>query len=117
MARVLAREEKRHIQIYGRIKEELKDKENIEIDFQLYDKAYKAFSTFTKRSVDIKMESTKDLLQYALDFERENLSLAITVQGILMRRLGDEKTIAYEVLSELISEENRHVENIEKFIK
>jgi len=116
MARVLSREEKRHVEKYRYIKEEIKDKEGLEIDFQMYDKVSKTLSIFTKRAVDTRMVSTDDLLQYALDFEKENLALVIRIQGILVRRLEDEKTIAYRVLSELIREKNIHIKNIERFI-
>lgn len=117
MAKVLAREEKRHIKIYEDMKEELKDKKEIDIDFEQYDQIYKVLSTFIRRLINIDIENTDELLKYALDFEKENLALVIRIQGILVRNLEDENSKPYVVLSKLIQEETKHIENIERFIK
>jgi len=116
MARVLAREKKRNVEKYVYINNELKDKEGIDIDFELYDKVSKAILTFSKRSVDVNLTNTNELLKYAVDFEKENLALVLRIQGILVRRIEDEKTIAYMALTELIQERNMYIKNIERFI-
>lgn len=115
-ARVLAREESRHMKIYEKIKEELKDHEGIHIDFEQYDQMYKVLSGFIRQMVNISVDNTAELLQYALNFEKENLALVIRVQDILVRKLEDENSESYKVLSRIIQEENKHIENIERFI-
>lgn len=114
---VLAREEKRHIQLYKSIKEEVKDKEGLDIDFESYDKISKPLSDFSKWIVSIEFDNVSNLLQYAVDLEKKHLALAITIQGILVKNLEDETTIAYRVLTELIENGNKHIDNLEKFTK
>lgn len=116
MAGVLAREEIRHVKIYKNLKVELEEKDGLEIDFELYDRIHKVVSDFKRRMADLQINDINDLLKYALDFEKDNLAMVISVQGILVRKLEDEETKPYEALTKLIKEEQGHIANIERFI-
>ncbi|WP_041719301.1 hypothetical protein [Alkaliphilus oremlandii] len=116
MASVLTREEIRHVRIYKDLKKELEGKDDLAIDFELYDTAHKIVSDFKRRMIHIKIENIDDLLKYTLNFEKDNLAMVIRIQGILVRTLEDEHTKPYVALSKLIEEEKGHIENIEKFI-
>lgn len=95
MASVLAREEIRHVRIYKDLKKELEGKDDLAIDFELYDTAHKIVSDFKRRMIHIKIENIDDLLKYTLNFEKDNLAMVIRIQGILVRTLEDEHTKPY----------------------
>lgn len=117
MARVFAREEKRHMSLYRKIKKSINtNTTNYDIDVDVYDKASKLFMEFSKRHSNIYINNPRELLQYAVDFEKENLAIALSVQGFLVRTLDDVNTEGYKILSEVIKEEEKHVKNIEAFL-
>lgn len=118
MARVLAREEKRHMELYKKIGKNIgTNAENHRIGVDIYDKASKLFMDFSRRHSSIDVNNPRELLQYALDFERENLAIALSVQGFLVTNQEDVKTEVYKILSEIIKEEEKHVRNIEMFFR
>lgn len=63
------------------------------------------------------MKDIEELLKFALDFEKQTLSLVLSIQGLLIRDSADSGTVTYNVLSEIVKEEKKHIENIERFLR
>ena len=59
----------------------------------------------------------QQLLHFALDFEKQNLALVMSIQGLLVRGLNGNSSITYNVLTEIIDEEKKHIDDIERFIR
>lgn len=114
-AKVLYTDEIKHKTIYMQIKDSLVGKDEILIDYSIYDKAHKIVNSFDPQSHYKMIENSMELTKIARDIENENLALAISVQGILVgNKQGQE---AYEQIGLIVDEEKRHLSNIETFIK
>ncbi len=115
VARVLANEEKRHEQIYRNYKDKIEKMDLPFIDFDIYDKASNLINNFNY-PVSENMKDIQELLSFALDFEKQSISLIISIQGLLIRDTNDSSSITYKVLTQIIKEEEKHIEDIERFI-
>lgn len=117
LARVFALEEKRHIDVFSNMKDKVKDDSGIVIDFSIYDRASQLISEFIKFTRNLLIKDTRELIEFCLNFEEENLALLVIIQGILIQSQEDEKTTKYKVLTELIKEEQNHIRDISIFKK
>lgn len=117
IAKIFAMEEKKHIEVYKSLKKSMEKEPDIEVDFFIYDKASTLIYQFTKLNKVPDTTSPKRLLEYCLSFEKDNLALLLSIKGILIKSKADEESINYKILSKLISEEQKHVENIKCFIE
>lgn len=114
-AKVLYTDEIKHKIIYKQIRESLEGKDEIFIDYSIYDKAHKIVNSFDPKSHLKMIKNSMELTRIARDIENENLALAISVQGILVgNKQGKE---AYEQIGRIVDEEKRHLSNIENFVK
>lgn len=116
MAKTLANEEAKHIKFYENLKNNLKDEENIEIDVFLYDKVSKLLYEFRNNIIERKFQDVQELIKYALEFETENITLLLDIQGRLVLNLKDVYTESYEVISKLIKEEKEHEKELEAYL-
>lgn len=116
IAKVFAKEELRHIELYKNLKDEISGRTDIELGFDIYDKASKLISEFLKVFQQSKTENIKEILEFSLDFEKENLALLLSIQGLLVSS-DNSQSKSYKVFSEIINEELIHVENVNYFIK
>lgn len=116
VARIFAKEEENHIEIYHKLKRNAKGRNKIEIDFDIYDQSSKLVSEFSYLPTE-KIQDVQTLLRFAFHFEKENLALVLRLQGLLVRNKKDINSTSYIILSKLIEEEKQHVKNIENFIK
>lgn len=116
LARIFANEEKKHIEIYKNLKEEIKNENNIDIDFAIYDKASKMAFQFLNNNRIADLKDRKDILELSLNFEKENLALVLSIQGLLVKDQKDANTEKYRALDEIIREEQKHIKNIEAFL-
>ena len=117
LAKVFALEEKRHIEKYKKLKVQVKDDPDIAVDISIYARASKLVFDFTKISRSLIIKDTMELIELCLNFEEENLALLFMIQGILVQSQEDEKTTLYKVLTELIKEEQKHIDNLSIFKK
>lgn len=117
LARVFAREERRHFDLYIDIKERIQGAKDIQIDSDLYDNASKILNEFKSNIYIFKGESINELLEFILRIEEENVALIIRIRDILIRDINQKDTVIYKVLDELLLEEQMHVINIEAFLK
>ncbi len=115
VARILASEELRHSQIYKDLKKEMEKIDLPKIDFSVYDKASNLISSF-RYPTSGHIASVEELLRFALDFEEQGISLVMSIQGLLIRETQDSASITYNVLTQIIEEERKHIENIERFL-
>jgi len=117
-ARVLAREENRYMKLYEDMKNNIiNSAKNHDISIDIYDKSAKLFMEFSKRHSSININSVRELLQYAMDYEKDSLAIILSVQGLLVGEYNYVETEGYKILSEIIKEQEKHIKNIETFIK
>jgi len=118
VARVLAREENRYVELYEDMKSKvINDGKNHDISIDIYDKSSQLFMEFSKRRSNTDFNSISELLQYARDYEKDCIAIIISVQGLLVRELNYLETEGYKILSEIMKEQEKHIKNIETFIK
>lgn len=116
LCRVFANEEKRHGEVYKKLKSEISGEPDLEVDFSIYDKASKFIYEFINSNRPVSDLDTRGMLEFCLSFEKENLALAISIQGILANEKKGIGTKVYDALTEIISEEEKHIKNIEAFL-
>ncbi len=116
LALSLSKEEKRHRDYYKNLKENIKDKEDIEIDFHAYDKISKLLIEFKQSYRALNENNVQELLKFALNFEKDNLALLLNIKGRLVKSESDIKKMSYEVLCGIIKEEETHIRDIEKLM-
>lgn len=114
LVKVFAHEEKRHAATYEALKNNIKDVITQELDITLYNKAVKFIYEFSKKERKPKMENIQDVLEYCLDYEKENLALVTIVQGTLF---NEKDTESQQIFARIIAEEKKHVRNIKAFLK
>lgn len=115
VARILADQEARHVQLYKKIKKITEKGDMPAIDFDIYDQASQLISGYTTPP-SVHMVDIQQLIRFALDFEKQNLALVMRIQGLLVRGLGGEESVSYKVLTEIIKEEQKHIQDLEGFI-
>jgi rubrerythrin len=116
IAKTLYKEEKRHVDYYETIRSEFKEYKHEEIEFYLYDKASKLLYEYKQRVQVPQLKSVKELLTYAVDFERNNISLLLDIQGRLVQSPMDIVKLSYEIISNMIEEEKSHEEQLQKLL-
>lgn len=117
IAKIFAKEELRHIELYKGLIKEIDNKETEQLDFSVYDKASKLVSEFSKIFHKSNFNDVKEMLEFCLDFEKENLALLLSIKGLLINMDKDTESKSYKVFSQIINEELKHVENVNYFIK
>lgn len=113
-SKIFYTEELRHAKVYEELKNYLLKEDEIEIEFSIYDKSYKILKAFSTDVYKRKILNSQDLVKIASEMEKENLALALSVQGIMLQNKVNE--LAYTKLSKIIEEEEEHVHNINLFI-
>ena len=116
VARILADQETRHMASYKRIRKlTAEEGEMPAIDFDIYDQASQLISGYMSPP-SVHMADIQQLLKFALDFEKQGLALLMRIQGLLVRGKESEGSINYSVLTEIIEEEKKHINDLEGFI-
>ena len=117
LARVFANEERRHEERYKKLRDDIAREPDIEVDFRVYDRVTKFIYEFINSSRAIANNDIKAMLEFCLDYEKENLALVMSIQGVFADEKNGAETKAYSVLAEIINEEEKHAKNIEMFLK
>ncbi|MBV7271750.1 ferritin family protein [Clostridium thailandense] len=108
VAKTIAKQEQKHIQYYKNLMHAWDDKLTEPIDFYLYDKAAKLLFEFINNIQLPQINSVKQLLRFALEFERSNIGLLLDIQGRLLEKIDDVNNDIYKVISIIIKEEQEH---------
>ncbi|GFP77173.1 rubrerythrin family protein [Clostridium fungisolvens] len=115
IAKVFAKKHRRHADKYADIKRKIDLDVNIEIDFFTYDKAAKLIYEFVKlKRTNVVYSNVKDVVDTALRFQKEGLSLLLSIHGLLIKSHADIGTENYKILSDIIAEEKKHIRELEK---
>lgn len=117
LAKIFANEKESHIYLYNSLREKIKVEADFEVDFNIYDKASKIVFEFLKMDRKAIMEDVKRFLQFCLNYEKENLALVLSIQGILVRAQADTETMNYKILEEIVIKIQKHIQNISYFSK
>lgn len=116
-AKILASEEERHVSLYRKLIEQAEQQPETEIDFFIYDKASSLVEGFRKRIVKPRIETVKELIRFAVEFEKENAALLIDIRGRMVKKEEDTINFNYLTLTELILEEQKHIDMLKGFVK
>ncbi|GFZ31037.1 hypothetical protein CSC2_15630 [Clostridium zeae] len=114
LARVFAKKHGRHSERYKEMKSKINGNKEIEIDFFTYDKAAKLIYEFISlKKSNLHCTRTKDVLDIALKFQKEQLSLVLSIRGLLVKSQADIGTENYKILTSIIEEEKQHIKDLE----
>ncbi|MCY6960647.1 hypothetical protein [Clostridium brassicae] len=119
VCKTLVKHQDKHINYYNKIKRNLTNKQLDEIDFAIYDKISFLIDKY-KNSIyliDEDHKSIKDILKLALKYENENKGLIIDIQGRLVKKEKDTKTVTYNVLSEILKKEQMYIYDLTKILQ
>lgn len=117
VSKALAKEEERHVLYYKELLKNVKEKNNAEIDFFLYDKAAKQLFEFRNRIASPHLDNVRDLIKFAVEFEKGSIGLILDIQGKLVEKLDDVSNEIYEVLSLVIKQEREHEKMLNSLLK
>lgn len=112
LCKVMAKEEGRHVAYFDQIKSSITAEDNVEIDIFTYDKISQAIAQF-KSKIDIpNLKNIKELIEFMVNFEKENAALLINLRGKLVKKSDDTEKDSYKILTTLIEEENKHIKSL-----
>jgi rubrerythrin len=117
ISKTLGKEEKKHIDYYESIRCDVEKYKHEEIEFYLYDKAAKLLYEYKQRVQVPELRNVKELLDYAVEFERNNVSLLLDIQGRLVQAPQDIVKFSYEIISRMIEEEKSHEKQLQGLLK
>ncbi|WML34003.1 hypothetical protein [Clostridium sp. OS1-26] len=112
LCKVMAREEGRHVAYFEQMKNNITDTDNVEIDIFTYDKISQAIAQFKSKIDTPDLKNIKELIEFMVNFEKENAALLINLRGKLVKNSGDTEKESYKILTTLIEEENKHVKSL-----
>lgn len=117
IAKVLAREEKRHVKFYEDLLVEFKNDPYIIIEKDIYIKGKQLLMDFKKdintKNIDLKT----NLLEIALKYEERNADIIREIIDILEEQNLDINGKFISLLQILLDEEKKHANNLRLFIK
>jgi len=117
MAKVFSNEELKHLHIYEELKKNSSKYDDIEVEITTYDRAIELIYEFSKIKTNNHIIDVKELLKSALIFEKENLSLVLIIKELFVKIHNYVETRNYIILSEIIKEEQKHIDLIENIFK
>ncbi len=119
MSKVLAKEVDKSIKYYEKLKNEVSEEkdEEIEIEFFIYDKMSFLINEFDKKSYDTEINNIREYLKFSLNLERDGKSLLIDLQGRFMKNANDINTRTYKILTDMINNKDKLIKTLEKIIK
>ena len=117
VAKIFKIEKERHIFYYQKLKKRLEQEELPMIDIILYDSVSPLFLSFKNRFIVPHPKTLQEIIHYAYQFEQENKALIIDVKGRLLARESDAGEKIQEVLTVVIQEKERHIQNLKQFLK
>ncbi|EJO5347591.1 hypothetical protein NRP93_001678 [Clostridium botulinum] len=116
VAKTIANQENKHTEYYENLKNNIKDSDTEDIDFFIYDKISSRMQQF-KFSMNIpEMNNIKELINFSINFEKENLALLVDIQGQLIRKETDTNMLAYDVIGKIIKEEEKHIQLLKPYL-
>jgi len=117
MSKVFSNQEKQHLIMFEELKKISSTYNDIEIEFSIYDRAVELIYEFSKIKTKIDINTVEELFKAALIFEKENLALVIIIIGLFVKLHNDVKTRNYIILSEIMKEEQSHVNLIQDILE
>ncbi|WP_123053739.1 hypothetical protein [Clostridium sp. JN-1] len=117
MSKVLITHVGKDIKYLEDLKNNLMNVEIEDIDFEIYDKMSFLINQFNKKVYVKKIVSTRDFLEFSLNFQRDVYSLLIDLQGRSVKSTNDVKTRTYKTLSNMINNAADHITVLEKTLK
>lgn len=108
LAKAIAKQEQKHIEYYENLSQSLKGNLDDSIDFYLYDKISGLLFEFKKNIKIPEVNTPRYLVEFAIEFERNNVALLLNIQGRLLQNINDINNKIYKVLSIIIKEEEEH---------
>ncbi|EDK32594.1 ferritin family protein [Clostridium kluyveri] len=117
LAKTIAKQEQKHIEYYESLSSSLKGKLDDSIDFYLYDKISGLLFEFKKNIKIPEVNTPRHLIEFAIEFERNNVALLLNIQGRLLQNINDVNNRIYRVISIIIREEEEHENMFRKLLE
>lgn len=117
MSNVLIKDVEKNIELYKKLKIEIKDIALEDIDFGVYDKISFLINEFNGKPYLYHMKNIKDFLKFSLNLEKDIHSLFLSIQGRLIKNKNDINTKTYKILSDMINNKAKLIESIEKILR
>lgn len=115
-ARILILEEKRHIESYQKMMEDMKTQEGIEFDLGTYNEISAIYYDTMKELKTLSVKTIPQLLAYAMELEKLNVKLLMKIQRVLgQTKLSKSYKVCYDFISNLIEIEKGHINNLLAF--
>lgn len=116
LSKVLADNVDKTFIYYEKLKKEVHATDIEKIDFAIYDKISFLISQFNLRIHTAEITTSKELLSFSLNLEREILSLFLDIQGRLIITSSDATSATYIVLSDMIATKTSLIRDLESHI-
>lgn len=118
-ANILARYQNKHIIHYKELKDKIKNDKLDEIDFVIYDKISFLIDEYKNKInlIESNPKNIKNILYLALRFQDENDALIIDIQGRLVKKEEDSKTKTYDILTQILNDEQKHTDELKLILK
>lgn len=117
VCKVMSKEEKRHAESFEKIRDNIDEEGELGIDVDSYDKISQTIYQF-KSNINVPdFEKINELIEFLINFEKENLALLINIRGRLIKKADNAEKDSYKILSMLINEEVKHVELLTPYYK
>lgn len=117
MSKVLAKDADKIIKYYEKLKKSMINEELDDIDIDVYDKISFLINEFNKKNYNPDINNGHDYLKFRIIQEQDVLSLLIDVQGRFVKKQNDVNTKTYKILSEIIENKKKHIQNLESASK
>ncbi|WP_251859937.1 hypothetical protein [Clostridium sp. Marseille-Q2269] len=117
VAKTIAKQEEKHTEYYRNLKKDIEVLQKEDIDFSIYDKISSRMQQFKLSMTIPVMNNIKDLVNFSMNFEKENLALLVDIQGQLIRKETDTNMLAYNVIGKIIKEEEGHIKILKPYYK
>ncbi|MGH4123388.1 MAG: hypothetical protein ACREV6_10730 [Clostridium sp.] len=114
LSKVLADNVDKTFLYYQKLKKEVNDDETEKIDFAIYDKISFLISQFNLRVHTTDATTSKEFMNFSLQFEKEILALFLDIQGRLVVTSYDTNSKAYIILSDMIKTKTKLIEGLNR---
>ena len=114
VAQVFEKEQEKQIGFY----EEFSNSSNAPfINENLYKKLKDVIDSFERPSANTNYSSVKELIAYALNVNNSNIDLINNIRSLLSKEGDEESKKALQIVDDLLSIKNKHVNDMKFFIK
>lgn len=115
LGKVFINESNKRIDYYKTLKN-VNEVELEEIEYMTYDKISFLFFEYSNKNLQGDVKTPKDYLEFVKNLALEKYSLLVDVQGRLINNMNNSNSITYSVLSDIINNTDKQIDNLNRFL-